>query len=71
MIPNLLISQAFFAQVNSHKDFLVLIHINALMKTKINKMDEKQNKDKFKTKKAMILFNLTFGKNVSATFISA
>ena len=58
MIPNLLISQAFFAQVNPHKDFLVLIHINALMKTKINKMDEKQNKTKVSLKQKRPCFYL-------------
>ena len=34
-------------------------------------MKQKQSKGKFKTKEARILLGLTFGKNISTTFISS
>ena len=47
----------------------LLILLFAIIQLKY--MEKKLNKQRFKTKEAMILFSLTFGKNASATFISS
>ena len=47
----------------------LLILLFALIQLKY--MEKKLNKQRFKTKEAMILFSLTFGKNAIATFVSS